>query len=111
MNTKFLWHPATIDNGTFSVIEAAHLKVPSLSSGYPAMKEINEQYNLSLLLDNIVTRNQRCAFERVIAVLLQMNSRQPTLLGNIQKYCAWGIQFENKENCRHLPMIKVWTGR
>ena len=75
------------------------------------LKSINEQYNLSLLLDNIVTRNQRCAFERVIAVLLQMNSRQPTLLGNIQKYCAWGIQFENKENCRHLPMIKVWTGR
>lgn len=44
----FLWHPARIDNGTFSVIEAACLGVPSLSSDYPAMQEINEQFSLNL---------------------------------------------------------------
>lgn len=44
----FLWHAGRIDNGTFSVIEAAHLGVPSLSSDYPAMREIDEQFSLNL---------------------------------------------------------------
>ncbi|WP_421352085.1 glycosyltransferase [Aeromonas veronii] len=48
MCSSFLWHAGRIDNGTFSVIEAAYLKVPSLSSDYPAMREINKQFSLSL---------------------------------------------------------------
>ena len=44
----FLWHPARIDNGTFSVVEAAHLGVPALSSDYPAMREIDQQFALNL---------------------------------------------------------------
>ncbi|MBR0850300.1 glycosytransferase [Bradyrhizobium diazoefficiens] len=47
-NAQFVWHPARIDNGTFSVIEAAHLGVPSLSSDYPAMREIDDQFGLNL---------------------------------------------------------------
>jgi glycosyltransferase involved in cell wall biosynthesis len=47
-NAAFLWHPARIDNGTFSVVEAAHLGVPSLSSKYPAMEEIDAQFGLNL---------------------------------------------------------------
>jgi glycosyltransferase involved in cell wall biosynthesis len=47
-NAQFLWHAARVDNGTFSVIEAAHLGVPSLSSSYPAMKEIDIQFKLNL---------------------------------------------------------------
>jgi glycosyltransferase involved in cell wall biosynthesis len=45
---SFLWHAGWIDNGTFSVIEAAHLGVPALSSEYPAMQEIDRQYMLGL---------------------------------------------------------------
>ena len=45
---RFLWHAGRIDNGTFSVIEAACLSVPSLSSDYPAMQEINAQFSLNL---------------------------------------------------------------
>ena len=45
---RFLWHPAQIDNGTFSVVDAAHLGVPSLSSDYPAMHEIDNQFALGL---------------------------------------------------------------
>jgi len=45
----FLWHPGRLDNGTFSVIEAAHFGVPSLSSDYPAMREIDEQFSLRLV--------------------------------------------------------------
>lgn len=44
----FLWHAGTIDNGTFSVVEAAGLGVPSLSSDYPAMREIDQQFSLGL---------------------------------------------------------------
>jgi glycosyltransferase involved in cell wall biosynthesis len=44
----FLWHPTRIDNGTFSVVEAAHLGIPSLSSNYPAMREIDKQFSLNL---------------------------------------------------------------
>lgn len=47
-NAAFLWHPARMDNGTFSVVEAAHLRVPSLSSDYPAMREIDKQFSLNL---------------------------------------------------------------
>lgn len=46
--SNFLLHSAKIDNGTFSVIEAAYFNLPSLSSIYPAMKEINAQFNLNL---------------------------------------------------------------
>lgn len=47
-NAAFLWHAGKIDNGTFSVIEAAYLNVPSLSSDYPAMQEIDSQFSLNL---------------------------------------------------------------
>jgi glycosyltransferase involved in cell wall biosynthesis len=45
---RFLWHPTQIDNGTFSVVDAAHLRVPALSSDYPAMHEIDNQFELGL---------------------------------------------------------------
>ena len=47
-HAAFLWHPGRIDNGTFSVVEAAHLGVPALSSDYPAMREIDQQFELNL---------------------------------------------------------------
>jgi glycosyltransferase involved in cell wall biosynthesis len=45
---EFLWHPARIDNGSFTVVEAALLGVPSLSSRYPAMEEMEARFNLHL---------------------------------------------------------------
>ncbi|MFT4121249.1 glycosyltransferase [Bradyrhizobium sp.] len=44
----FLWHPARIDNGTFSAVEAASLSVPSLSSDYLAMREMDREFGLNL---------------------------------------------------------------
>jgi glycosyltransferase involved in cell wall biosynthesis len=44
----FLWHPAIVDNGTLSAVEAAFLGVPCLSSRYPAMEEMNEEFGLGL---------------------------------------------------------------
>lgn len=45
---RFLWHAGRIDNGTFSVVEAAWLGVPSLSSDYPAMREIAATNELAI---------------------------------------------------------------
>jgi glycosyltransferase involved in cell wall biosynthesis len=45
---EFLWHPARRDNGTFCVVEAASLGVPSLSSDYPAMRELEQAFTLGL---------------------------------------------------------------
>jgi glycosyltransferase involved in cell wall biosynthesis len=45
---RFLWHPTQIDNGSFSVVDAAHQRIPALSSDYPAMHEIDDQFRLGL---------------------------------------------------------------
>ncbi|WP_207263544.1 glycosytransferase [Pseudomonas sp. GW101-3H06] len=47
-SATFVWHAGKIDNGTFSVVEAAGLGVPALSSNYPAMREMDEQFSLQL---------------------------------------------------------------
>ncbi len=72
---------------------------------------INSKYDISKLLDFIVTRHNRMSFERVFACLLQKNAEKTTLLGNIHAYCRFGITFNEIDNYKHLPIIKVWTGR
>ena len=47
-----LWHPTLYDNGTFSVLEAAYLGVPSLSARYPAMEFMDQRFKLNLTFFN-----------------------------------------------------------
>ena len=80
------------------------------------LKEMNNRYEISKLLDYVVSREQRSSFERAIACLLQgcllqIDPVNESLLGDIHEYCKWGIEFDEKEKYSHLPMIKVWTGR
>ena len=72
---------------------------------------INSKYDLRKLLEFVKTRYNRCSFERVISVLLQKHHKEDSLLGNIHKYCQWGITFDEKDDYNYLPIIKVWTGR
>jgi uncharacterized protein YutD len=92
---------------------------------------INNKFDISILLDHILTRYNRCSFERIIGCLLQYNDckicneyntwkkcyecnkkRISTLLGNIFDYCNYGcINFTTKDYHNNLPIIKVWTGR
>ena len=72
---------------------------------------INNKYDISKLLNCILNRYNRCSFERVFACLLQINGKKETLLGNIHKYCPWGISFADKDKYNHLPLLKCWTGR
>ena len=75
------------------------------------LQEINNKYEISKLLDHVLTRQKRQCFERVIACLLQKTHPKTTLYGTIQSYVKWGTKFHQKETCNHLPLIKVWTGR
>jgi hypothetical protein len=68
---------------------------------------INCKYDISKLLDHVLSRYNRSSFERVLACLLQVNDKNETLLGNIHEYCEWGINFHEKDNNNHLPLIKI----
>ena len=77
---------------------------------------INEKYNLAHLLDVVVNRYNRSSFERVIACLLHKcgpteTKTKKALLGNIHKYCPWGITWQDKAKFARLPITKCWTGR
>lgn len=72
---------------------------------------INNKYDISKLLELVLTRYNRCSFERVIACLLQKEGNKETLLGNIHNYCKWGIHFNQINKYHYLPIIKYWTGR
>jgi hypothetical protein len=75
------------------------------------LMHINSKYDISKLLDLVLTRYNRSSFERVIACLLQKEGKKETLLGNIHNYCNWGIHFNKIEEYKYLPLIKFWTGR
>jgi hypothetical protein len=72
---------------------------------------VDARYDIARLIDPITTRTGRSLFERVIACILQRNHRSDALLGDIHRYCPWGITIDQKEAYRHLPIIKIWTGR
>ena len=74
------------------------------------LQQIHAKYDISKLLDCIITRYNRCSFERVIGCLLQKEYPQKTLLGNIHAYCDWGILYDDLKES-DLPLVKVWTGR
>lgn len=77
---NFLWHPGSIDNGTFGVVEAARFGVPALSSDYPAMREMNEQFSLSLAFMNPNDVNDMArALKRIELNCAQRSAMLPTL--------------------------------
>jgi len=47
-SARFLAHNVIADNGTFSVVEAALLGTPAVSSDYPQMREIDTAFGLGL---------------------------------------------------------------
>jgi hypothetical protein len=79
---------------------------------YEYLFMVNRKYNLDKLLSKVVSRYNRCSFERVIACLLAIQSPgEPPLLGNIHTYCKYLMPFEQAIKCMNLPIIKCWTGR
>jgi len=75
------------------------------------LKNINDKYDISKLLECILSRHDRMTFERVIGCILQKEAPKETLMGNIHSYCDWGISINDIDNYKHLPIIKTWCGR
>lgn len=75
------------------------------------LRFVNHRHNLFNLIPVVTCRNDRQALERVIACILQVNYQEQNILGNIAVYCEWNIGYDNKEQYRHLPLTKIWTGR
>tara|TARA_B100000524_G_scaffold328165_1_gene212665 strand:+ start:1740 stop:2465 length:726 start_codon:yes stop_codon:yes gene_type:complete len=85
-----------------------------MTVNYDFLKTVNQKYNLEILIPHIKDRSDRMLFERLIAILFQISiidKKKISILGNIHKYCRWGIKFNQKDNFTHLPIIKVWSGR
>jgi len=75
------------------------------------LKKINIKYDMAKLLGSVLTRYNRCSFERVIACLLQLNKINKSMFGDIHLYGKHGVSFDEKDINLHLPIIKVWSGR
>lgn len=72
---------------------------------------LNGKYDFNKLLPGVLTRYNRCSFERVIACMLQKEGKTRSLFGDIHDYSVCGLSFSEIKNHRHLPVIKCWTGR
>jgi hypothetical protein len=107
------------------------------------LTHINSKYDISKLLDCILTRYNRCSFERVIACMLHhqyilllketeaateataeaatlpplltsqtlLTLPPPSLHGDINIYAPRTVRIGDLPKYRHMPLIKVWTGR
>ena len=78
---------------------------------YDFLMQVNNKYNLRLLLNVILTRYDRMCFERIIACLLQIEAPQTTRCGYIHNYMPWGTTYDDRHLYTQLPLLKVWTGR
>lgn len=75
----FLWHAGSMDNGSFSVVEAAAAGVPALSSDYPAMREMDAQFSLHLAwMDATRPRSMATALKTMESAWRQRKSHLPS---------------------------------
>ena len=75
------------------------------------LTQVNDKYDLKLLLNIILTRQDRMCFERVIGCLLQVEAPQTTRFGDIHKYIPWGITYDDRHRFPEHPLLKIWSGR
>jgi hypothetical protein len=85
------------------------------------LKNIDGKYNINSLLHAVKNRTDRCALERIMAVLFYNEYPQligiKSLFGTIHSYIKWGYSYDNyindirKYKRAIRPIIKVWTGR
>lgn len=83
------------------------------------LTQVNNKYNLGILLDHISCRHNRSSFERVIGCLLQKEYKKELLLGNIhdyfyhfgKKYGEYTFEEMDNELYKRFDIMKIWTGR
>tara|TARA_R110001592_G_scaffold18816_3_gene77634 strand:+ start:112 stop:891 length:780 start_codon:yes stop_codon:yes gene_type:complete len=104
-----------------------------VSINYNFLKKIDDKHSLSNMLNIVMCRYDRIAFERVIACILLSDGFSQTLeksnnrkfiyknckelnnnisyTGDIIGYCKYRSRFEEIEKLKHLPIIKIWYDR
>lgn len=89
------------------------------------LKYVNAKYDLYQLVELVMSRYNRQSFERVIGCILQLSyykiqglidvdasNKEKSMFGCIHKYCVWeSVNFSNRNEYKHLPIIKIWSGR
>jgi hypothetical protein len=75
---------------------------------------LDARYNFKNMIHAINSRKNRMCFERVISVIIHKNlmpTRPKYIFNDIHKYCRWGVGIDRINMLKHLPFIKVWSGR
>ena len=89
--------------------------------------EVNKKYEISKLLNCVLSRYNRCSLERVLACILEIHHKNNSIFGNISHYYKNNIKFANFKltfskwkkmwdplklrEFNKLPVIKVFSGR
>ena len=82
------------------------------------LKNIVDKYNLFNLLNYVTIRYDRCCFERIFAVVCNMEYKPTHLIGNVDEmyqflkydYDQYIID-KNTDLLKKYKIIKTWTGR
>ena len=81
---------------------------------------INNKYNISSMLINVKSREDRCCLERIMGCIFFSESKKlrkmKSVFGRIHNYQKWGYSYDNYMDDilkKRLPksIVKVWTGR
>jgi hypothetical protein len=88
---------------------------------YFFLANIESKYKITNLIPVVTCRIDRCALERIMAILFYAEfpylTIRKSLLGNIATYSRWGYTFEEywdlltRKKQVEWPIVKVWTGR
>ena len=76
--------------------------------------QLHYKYDFFRLIPHIKDRYSRIVFENVLGTILHahdINSESSYLLGDIETYCKYETSYDEINTLRHLPIIKIWTGR
>ena len=97
-NKKTLW------DGCFGVMSVIK---------WEFLDKINERHQIFRMLLKLKNRENRCALERVFAMIAQFNDTSTTYFGDIHSYIKWGISFSEylTNDYSSYPVIKIWSGR
>ena len=86
------------------------------------LNEINNKYSITNLIEMVLNRSDRCALERIFAVIFSFESTNKcSLFGNINSHpdkrisnCTYRfddyIELFSKRKTLS-PVVKIWTGR
>ena len=87
-HAQFLWHPTLVDNGTFAVVEAAYLQVPSVSSDYSAMRYMDERFRLNLLFADPYNSRDMAEKLKIMQEQVEIRKKQLPPSSQLEKFTA-----------------------